>query len=65
MAAKKKKKKASAGPLLKVKEEGAIAGGKNRMYSGSIGSYEIGTVVAANKTAGKKKLLTLARKLLK
>ena len=59
------KKKGSTKELFTVKEGGALAAGKGRLYTGYVGGFEIGTVVAPNKTAGRKKLLTIARGLLK
>ena len=59
-------KKKSGGALFKMKDEGKVAGSKSqRLYSGSVGNHQLGTVVAGNKTLGRKKLMSLARKLLK
>ena len=59
-------KKKSSKELFTMAEGGPIAGTtKNRLYSGKVGGFDLGTVVAANKTAGRKKLLTIARGLLK
>ncbi len=55
------------GPLLQVKEENQLSGTKKtqHVYSGKVGNVPIGNVVAENKTKARKKLLTIARKLLK
>ena len=60
------KKTSTTKELFKMTEGGPIAGnGKSRMYTGKVGGFEIGTVVAPNKSAGRKKLLSIARGLLK
>jgi len=51
--------------LFRVTEKGQTADNKGRIYEGHVGSHNIGQVVAKNMTAGRKKLLTIARKLLK
>ena len=48
-----------------MEDKGATADRKGFLFHGYIGGYALGAVVAANKTAGKKKLLSIARKLLK
>lgn len=57
--------KKSSKELFTMTEGGPIAGTKTRMYTGKIGGFDLGTVVANTKAAGKKKLLTIARGLLK
>ncbi len=61
MAAKKKSTKA----LFCMEDKGPTADKKGHLYHGYVGGHALGAVVAANKTAGKKKLLAIARKLLK
>lgn len=58
MASKKK-------DLFRMEEKGKTADNKGCIYEGYVGGHKLGTVVAANKTAGKKKLLSIARRLLK
>lgn len=58
MATKKKE-------LFTMKELGTTADKKTSMYNGCVGGFDIGTVVAPNKSAAKKKLLAIARRLLK
>lgn len=51
--------------LFRLTEKGETADKKGRLYEGHVGGFNIGSVVAKNKTAGRKKLLSIARKLLK
>ena len=57
--------KKSTKELFTMTEGGAIAGTKGKLFSGKVGGFDIGQVVAPNKTDGRKKLLAIARKLLK
>ena len=51
--------------LFRMEEKGKTADNKGCIYDGFVGGHKLGSVVAANKTAGKKKLMAIARKLLK
>ena len=59
MAAKKKKKddKPKKKELLTVESTGGSADGNGNIYCGKVGGYNLGSVVAPNKTAARKKLL--------
>ena len=61
MAAKKKKGR----ELFRMEDKGPTADRKSHLYCGYVGGHDIGCVVAANKTAARKKLLNIARQLLK
>ena len=59
-------KKSSGGrTLFRMEDKGATADKKGSLYHGYVGGFALGAVVAANKAAGRKKLLAIARKLLK
>lgn len=60
-----KKKTSSTRTLFRMEDKGATADKKGNLYHGYVGGFSLGAVVAPNKTAGKKKLLAIARKLLK
>lgn len=47
-----------------MEDKGATADKKGHLYHGYVGGYALGAVMAPNKTAGRKKLLSIARKLL-
>lgn len=51
--------------LFRMEDKGPMADRKGTLYKGFVGGYDLGTVVAPNKTAAKKKLLAIARKALK
>ena len=61
MPAKPKKEK----HLFRMEEKGPTADKNGSLYIGHVGNYELGAVVAPNKAAAKKKLLAIARKMLK
>lgn len=56
------KKKSSV--LFRMEDKGASADKRGNLYTGYVGGFELGAVMAPNKTAGRKKLLAIARKLL-
>ena len=65
MPATTKKHTRHQGSLFHMKEHGRTADGKHGLYAGQVGGKDIGTVVAKNATDGRKKLLRIARQLLK
>ncbi len=58
------KKTTAPRALFRMEDKGATADKKGRLYHGYVGGFHLGAVVAPNKTAGKKKLLSIARKML-
>lgn len=65
MPKKKKKQTSSSAELLRVATVGGTADGKGTIYSGSIGNFPLGNVLARNQSAARKKLLIAARRYLK
>ena len=61
MAAKPKEVK----ELFRIEPMGGSADGKGSLYCGYVGGYKLGCVMAPNKTDARKKLMSIARKLLK
>jgi len=59
------KKSTATKTLFRMTEKGATADKKGKLYEGHVGGFALGAVVAPNKTAARKKLLGIARKLLK
>jgi len=62
MPAKKKKKTSE---LFTLEEKGPAADGNGKLYCGWVGGHEIGCVISANKSAARKKLIGIARRMLK
>jgi len=60
-----KKKPNGTKTLFRMEDKGVTADKKGSLYHGYVGGFALGAVVAPNKTAGRKKLLAIARKLLK
>lgn len=61
----KKKGNPKPDPLFTMTDDGATADGKGKMYCGWVGKHKIGTVVAPNATTARKRLLVIARRMLK
>ncbi len=50
--------------LFSMEDKLPTADRKGYLFHGYVGGFALGAVVAANKTAGRKKLLSIARKML-
>ena len=51
--------------FFRMEEKGSTADKKGSIYNGFIGNYDLGAVVAPNKTTARKRLLAIARKMCK